>query len=387
MMKQQRRTIAKLLEKECCLLRYGGSPHTVAGALHTLVNSARRTTVTPRSVGTHRSAPAETKRSDPLRRFTPTPHASTLHVMGRAIQCETNSPAVLERVSAILGGGLKAEHPQFQWRLVCERSDKRTCSWPAMTAFSDCRVRYVNLGQRSFIAVDLQSRLAVGIVPEYMVEDDLGFSEVFLATIFYLTAAALGLVPVTASCVAQSGRGVLLFGPPASGKTTCGYLASRQGLKFLADQALFLEISEGKLCGWGDFWPVTFRPESAQIFPELQNLTRPFHYLDRTFLCLEKQALSLGPPQSITPAASIFLDRQAGAAPKLTPLTSHDLRQRFAHSVPFKDDAGSEQHRQAVFQVLSRLPAYRLRYGSEPSVATQFIRSVMNTSSLIGELL
>ena len=50
---------------------------------------------------------------------------------------------------------------------------------------------------------------------------------------------------------------------------------------------------------------------------------------------------------------------------------------------PFKDDAGSKEAREAVFQALNRLPWYRLLYCDDPSVAAVFFRSLLNSQHLM----
>jgi hypothetical protein len=62
-----------------------------------------------------------------------------------------------------------------------------------MTAFCKGSLRYINLGQFSFIAADLEAREAVGVLPESLCEDEIGFSTVFLASLLHLSAPALGL--------------------------------------------------------------------------------------------------------------------------------------------------------------------------------------------------
>jgi hypothetical protein len=83
-------------------------------------------------------------------------------------------------------------------------------------------------------------------------------------------------------------------------------------------------------------------------------------------------------------AAGDFLKKDAKHRfPKLVPLSSCDLKERFGLTAPFKDDAGSQEHRDAVLHALSRVPSYRLLYGGDPSVAAVFCRGVLNTHQLI----
>src|SRR5437588_6722179 len=134
---------------------------------------------------------------------------------------------------------------------------------------------------------------------------------------FYLTAPMLGLLPVSAACVAKGKKGLLVFGPPNSGKTTSSYSAKKLGLDFHADQSVFLELDSGAVRAWGDFWPAAFRPEAVRFLPELSALGRTFSYRDRTFLCLDKEASISRSAESVIPPACIFPEEEA-VAPRLT---------------------------------------------------------------------
>jgi len=316
---------------------------------------------------------------DPLRRFRSTPLTIDVLAMGRSIRVETDSPLILKHATRafIRFERTKNGPSQFLWRIVSEPSEESQVCWPPLTAFSDQTLRYINIGRRSFVAIDLLAREAVGILPESLARDETGFSSVFLASMFYLTAPMLGLLPVSAACVAKGRKGVLLFGPPNSGKTTSSYSAKKLGLDFHADQSVFLELDSGAVRAWGDFWPAAFRPEAVRFLPELSALGRTFSYRDRTFLCLDKEASISRSAESVIPTACIFLERE-DVAPRLIPLSNHDIRMRVRSAAPFKDDAGSSEEREAVFAALSRLPSYRLVYG-DPSAAAVFFRSVLNT--------
>jgi len=377
----QCRTVETLVTRECYQLRYGGDPHMIAGALRTLVTEGWKAGKSLPRTSPRKQLQPEAHCEDPLRRFRATPLACQVLLMGRSIRVETNSRPVMKQVEHLMNrfASPVSLDSQFLWKIVAEPGEEVAVSWPAMTAFSDNDVRYINLGQRSFIAVDLRARQAVGVLPEHFASDEPGFSSVFLASMFYLTAPALGLVAVSAACVAVEGRGLLLFGTPGSGKTTASYRSTRLGLDFHADQAVFLEVKTGKLCAWGDFWPAAFRPDTAEIFPELASQLRSLVYCDRTFLCIPKNPSNASAARSTIPVGCIFLEREAGTSPKLVPLRQGETSARLAAFVPFKDDAGSLSERDWTFKALSRLPAYRLAYGNDSSEVAVFLRSILST--------
>jgi len=376
---RQRQAIETLLTRGCRTLRYGGDPHQVADALLCLVKGGWNAAQAASFSVPNKSFRGEITACDPLRRFRATPLTIDVLAMGKSIRVETDSHLILKHATRafIRFERTKNGPSQFVWRIVSEPSEEPQVCWPPLTAFSDETVRYINIGRRSFVAMDLMAREAVGILPESFARDETGFSSVFLASMFYLTAPMLGLQPVSAACVAQGKKGLLVFGPPNSGKTTSSYSARKLGLDFHADQSVFLELDSGAVRAWGDFWPASFRPETIRLLPELSALARTFSYRDRTFLCLDKEPSISRNAESVIPTACIFLERE-DATPRLIPLSNHDTRVRVRATAPFKDDAGSTEEREAVFTALSRLPSYRLIYG-DPSVAAFFFRSVLNT--------
>jgi len=377
---KQRRVVEDLANRECYRLQYCGDPRTVAGALHSLVVNGWKAEKQPADAPTRKTSRSAGVSDDPLRRFRATPLNYEACLMGRHIRVETNSPAILKNAETFLNciEGANNTPSQFLWRIVTESGCETGPAWPQMAAFSDSSVRYINLGQRSFIAVDHGAREAVGVIPEHFANDETGFASVYLARMFYLTAPGLGLASISAACVAMEGRGLLLFGVPGSGKTTASYLSTRLGLQFHADQAVFLDKKGRTLRAWGEFWPAAFREDALQFLPELAGQTRPLVYCDKTFLCVGKQS-SPSAAGAVTPVSCIFLQREAGASPRLQPIRQEEASARIAAFVPFPDNMSSGPDHDAVFKALGRLPAYDLAYGTDPSEAAVFLRSMLST--------
>lgn len=380
---KQHRMMRDLVAGKCYRLRYGGDPHTVAGALHSLVVNGWKTEKPVPRTPVRKPLLLTARTSDPLRRFRATPLGGEAHLMGRRIHLETNNPIILKHAEKFMNCIEYANNSpsEFRWKIVTEPGpgDEPRTVWPPLNAFSDNSLRYINLGQRGFIAVDHGTRQAIGMIPQHLANDEAGFSSVYLASMFYLTAPALGLVTISAACVAMGGRGILLFGIPGSGKTTASYRCSRLGLEFHADQAVFLENKGRTLHAWGDFWPAAFREDGKRFIPELANQSCPLVYCDETFLCLEKSGSSPATAHSITPIGCIFLERQGETSPKLVPVRREEVRGQIAAFVPFRENFGVGPERDLVFESVGRLPAYKLAYGSDPSEAAAFLRSILNT--------
>src|ERR1700685_1838532 len=114
----------------------------------------------------------ERRRKDLLRRFTPTPYSVDLLVMGRTVRLETNSLTVAENALEFFARhqGASPGDPQFLWRLVSQEDPQMERAGVALSAFSDRGLRFANIGQRSFLAVDLEAREGLGFLAEPLVE-------------------------------------------------------------------------------------------------------------------------------------------------------------------------------------------------------------------------
>jgi hypothetical protein len=319
------------------------------------------------------------QRPDPLRRLTPTPYTAGLPVMGHTVKLETNDLRILERAVEVfapypgsLDGGV-----DFLWRIVIQSHPQMTPPWPKRSAFSGEGLRFVEFGQRNFLAVDLDAREGIGFLAEGLAKDRLGLICPFLENMFLMSVGSLGLTSLRAACVALGEKGLLVFGPPNSGKTTASYLATKLGLQFHADEGVFLELETGNLLAWGGFWPVAFRPETLRFLPELQGCSRAFSYLDFTFYYVEQSQFQALEARRVTPVCSVFLERNTVSVPRLSPLSSIELSRRLAEDLLFKDDDRFAQQRAAVLSALERLPAYHLAYGDDPATAARVFPSLL----------
>jgi hypothetical protein len=323
---------------------------------------------------------AGTQRQDPLRRFTSTPYTTALPAMGRTVQLETNSVSLLEHAKELFAPypRLPGGQVDFLWRIVIQSHPQMTPPWPKRSAFSDHGLRFAEFGQRNFLAVDLDLREGIAFLAEGLAEDKLGLTFPFLENMFLMSAGSLGLTSLRAACVALGHKGLLVFGPPHSGKTTASYVAAKLGLEFHADEGVFLELEAGSLGAWGGFWPIAFRPDALQFLPELRGCARPFSYLDFTFYHVDRPPYQHTQMRPVTPVCCVFLERQTATIPPcLSPLSGIELSRRLAEDVLFKDDDRFADQQAKVLNALERVPAYHLAYGSDPAVAAPFFQKLL----------
>lgn len=319
-------------------------------------------------------------RQDQIRRFVPLPHAADLLLMQRTIRLETNDVSLLNLALKFFeryqhGGSSK---PQFLWRLRCESDARAQSTAVPFSAFCGASLRYVNIGQRGFLAVDLANRMGAGVFSDAFVRADARLRHrPPLDILFCMTAASLGLTALSGGCVGSSSRAAMIFGPPNSGKTTSCYLAARAGLEFHGDQVVFLDMQEGRLSGWGDPFPAVFRPQAVNFIPELLESSHPSDYDDLSFYYFDKSALQSQFAMPIEPLCSVFLDRVSSGKPRLDRISSEQAAAKLRENVLFEEDAEFDVQIMSSIGALSLKPAYNLTYANDPNVAAEIIGKML----------
>jgi len=321
------------------------------------------------------------KRQDLLRRFTPTPHTADLQLMQRTVRLETNRRAVLELARKFFERHQYGTvgKPGFLWRIICESDPQVQSTDVPLSAFSDLGLRYVNIGQRGFLAMDLESREAAAYFSDRFVEGDTRFRHrPPLDILFCMTAPSLGLVPLSGGCVGLKDRGVLIFGPPNSGKTTASYLAAKQrGMEFHADQVVFLDANCSVARAWGDPFPAVFRPETIEFLPELRPAARSSTYADLSFYYFDKSPLQPSRSRPVTPVCALFLNRGAARDAELKQITPQEAVLRLSDCLLFNEDARFDAQLTSAFTALAAKPIYDLRYGYDPKMAADVIKGML----------
>jgi hypothetical protein len=299
--------------------------------------------------------------------------------MQRTVRLETNHKPVLELARRFFESHQHgaARKPQFVWRIVCESDPQVHSTAVPFSAFSDPGLRYVNIGQRGFLAVDLENREAAAFLPDLFVEGETRFRHrPPLDILFCMTASSLGLLAMSGGCVGVKNRGVLVFGPPNSGKTTACYLAAKLGMEFHADQVVFLDTNR-KARAWGDPFPAVFRPETIEFLPDLRTTTRRSTYAGLSFYYFDKSPMQPRRARPVTPVCSLFLNRGAAENPELIRLTPQEAVSRIRDCTLFNEDARFDKQVSAALTTLAAKPIYDLRYGSDPKLAATVIEEIL----------
>jgi hypothetical protein len=298
------------------------------------------------------------KAPDLLRRFTPTPLSTDLCLLGRAVRLETNSAGILEQARrAFAGYGQPlAGKMDFLWRFVSESSDQSRAVPSTVTVIKDADLLFVNLDRHGFIAADGKEREAVGFL-----EDNWG-SAFLPALLWVVTASALGLTMVSAACLAHSGQGLLVLGPPEAAEPFLHQVVGRLGLRIHARRTVFVEAGSSGQQVWGEF-----RPEGGDLEqPVAAHLPEGLHH---AALCAAKLV------------GCVWIDRRSPAGGLGYLAEVQRVGSQFELSPMFPETAFSAFKTVPLPEPPCHLPEYYLGSGADPTPAIHFVERVLGRRS------
>lgn len=169
------------------------------------------------------------------------------------------------------------------------------------------------------------------------------------------------ITPIHAACLEFEGGGILLCGDSGAGKSTLAYACTHQGWAYVSDDASFLVNHEVGRTIVGNCYQVRFRPQTAELFPELKG---------HEIVIRGSRKPSIELPTSLFPhmvckqrtqvKVIVFLNRNADGAHELVPydkdVANYALRQGIYGTTESKALSN-----QAIDRLLG-LDVFELRY-------------------------
>lgn len=261
---------------------------------------------------------------DPLLSNVELPLQTMIYPFGFSLRLSTNSPAVIEAAHTSWGQfKQRFAHPPLELRIGVTKGGN-TADLPPVPVVRMQWGQLVNIADaNNFITIDFKAGRSFGWVTQALVE-----SPRYLRY-YLLDSAALGMISglragcLHAACVAPFGRGMLLCGNMAAGKSTLAYAGARTGWTLICDDASFMPLDRDDRLVVGNCHRIRFRSSAVELFPELEG--RPV----TPRVAGNKPAIEVPTselPELITADSAvveylIFLNRNWTGRPELAPLS------------------------------------------------------------------
>ena len=248
--------------------------------------------------------------------------------LGFPTELSTNSPEVMsEAEDAWRIFGKRFDTEPIQVDIHVTASDSTEC--PPTPEYRFLPPLFVAVADaENYSVVDLSRNTTQIVISQAALRHRLYLRYFFLEQAGGCHIATRFTTPVHAACVALDGRGILLCGDSGAGKSTLAYACARAGWTYVSDDASFLLTCKAhERIVTGNCHQVRFRPSAAELFSEVQGL-------EITPRAAGKPSIELFTAEMLHMNCSdhakidflVFLNRRAGASPRLLPYRTEVAR-------------------------------------------------------------
>jgi hypothetical protein len=299
---------------------------------------------------------------DPLGYHTPLPLKGEFFPLGFPLEIETNSHDVL--------AAARTSWPETQGGFNLPRLRMRVVVAPTANGQMPPAPRYRAQGEvlslaadaAHFASCDFAAATAVCWVSDILASNATLFRYHYLEGIVYSLLSYQRLTPVHASCVAAGGKGVLLSGPPGTGKSCLAFACARAGLTFVSDDVGYLvrDDPESRLVGRPRF--LRLRPSALELFVDLRGTPVGADVGGEPILEIQLDKLKgIRSAPECRANATVFLERGAHAAARLTPVEPRVALDLLVRELPVIGEAANREQVTSL-EALVRRGSYRLSY-------------------------
>lgn len=301
--------------------------------------------------------------ADPLRARTPLPLSGRFHALGFPLRIRTNSRAALEAASESWGWyGREFEREPVEIHVTAQEGTGEEVPDPAYRMQGDWMM--IVSDRENFALCDFAARRGHCYVSTAMLARHGWFRWFFLEAMVYTLLAQDDVATVHAACVAWNGRGVLLCGGSGAGKSTLAYACARAGWTYVGDDATLLPQRSAGREAIGKPHHLRFRPEAAQLFPELAVFPECTHPNGKPTVEVPASAFpGIRTASRCEIETIVLLDRRSGGEAEAQAVPLEEARAAIESELPLYSEAVQARHREAVARLLAA-PAFRLRYAN-----------------------
>ena len=196
----------------------------------------------------------------------------------------------------------------------------------------------------------------------------------YLEAIVHTLLSYRHLTPIHASCVAASGQGVLLSGPPGSGKSCLAFACAKAGLTFVSDDVSYLLRNGDDRTVLGRPQYIRLQPGTRTLFPELATHPDSFDIDGQPMMEVQTGKLpNIAATNRCQADHVIFLQRTQSGGPRLSRIDRDTALTRLTQELP-RLDADVNHSQLLSLERLVKKGAYVLAYSELPSAVDQIRR-------------
>jgi hypothetical protein len=214
----------------------------------------------------------------------------------------------------------------------------------------------------NFAVADLRSQAAGVNISRMTASDHAWLRWFFIESLAYLMLSQRHVAMVHAGLVARDGRGVMLCGAAAAGKSTLAYACARAGWTFLADDCSALLTESEERIALGRPRQIRFRPDATKLFPELERFTARARPTGKIAIEARPSDLGVQTGDRAPVEAIAFLERGAGT-PSARRISSEEAVERLLADMPSYGEEVDAMHERTVNR-LAGAKAAIIRYES-----------------------
>lgn len=303
---------------------------------------------------------AEIAGQDPLLYTTPLPLRRTFYPFGFAATIATNCEEIVAAADGVWGRFERTEGV-LGVELRIAVSDSKNGRPPATMPRGQGHLLSMVHDAGNFVHCDLREGFGFGWLTPAVARDVAYARYHFVEPAVYVMLESLFLCPVHAACLALDGRAVLLAGEQQAGKSTLAYACAKRGWTYICDDAGHLVRAAGDRVIRGNPHQIRLRPDARALFPELSRFD-PFERPNgKPSLELDTQLLGFTSAASARGDYVVFLNRDAGSAPRLAPFDSQEALERLSGVLLVGEESTREEQR-ACLRRLLEAPVYEMTY-------------------------